>query len=234
MEILSMLVTRRKTTTLQNIGSRVQGRPRLTWTPRGSIRVVDETHLFNRKVYDSSQRPLQVHAVDSIQLLIDYNQCGQGKGPPHLHRCHRDYTENGNWETRLELKVPTEGHLRSQGPRAYPSHASELHQIDWGHRSAPHNGMVIDHDWQYKPFHDRSSYFTKAEFEIRWGSILSYKPQATKWDLGRVKTVRGSAKDFESGARKSSSSVQRSLDFVTEEAELLFTKTVVKDHDEKR
>ncbi|KAJ7587131.1 hypothetical protein C8J56DRAFT_1026641 [Mycena floridula] len=64
---------------------------------RTQIRVVDETHLFNRKAYDKLHRKLKK------------TSCGQGQGfgPPY-RLCQRKYADNGNWETRLTLKVPTE------------------------------------------------------------------------------------------------------------------------------
>ncbi|KAJ6537787.1 hypothetical protein B0H19DRAFT_1240499 [Mycena capillaripes] len=64
---------------------------------RTQIRVVDETHIFNRKLYNKEHSKLR-----SIS-------CGQTRyGWPILRLCDRTYTKNGNWETRLELKVTDE------------------------------------------------------------------------------------------------------------------------------
>ncbi|KAF7344378.1 hypothetical protein MSAN_01918800 [Mycena sanguinolenta] len=62
---------------------------------RTQIRVVDETHIFNRKLYNKEHNKLRA------------TSCGQGKDKqPELNLCHRTYKANGNWETRLQLQVP--------------------------------------------------------------------------------------------------------------------------------
>ncbi|KAJ7255839.1 hypothetical protein B0H12DRAFT_1113039 [Mycena haematopus] len=62
---------------------------------RTQIRVVDETHIFSRKLYDREHNKLRSTA------------CGQGRDKkPDLNSCRRTYEANGNWETRLQLQVP--------------------------------------------------------------------------------------------------------------------------------
>ncbi|KAJ7910040.1 hypothetical protein B0H13DRAFT_617333, partial [Mycena leptocephala] len=72
---------------------------------RTQIRVVDETHIFNRKLYNREHNKLRS------------TSCGQGsyrwqnvtmRRVPDLTLCHRSYSTNGNWETRFELQVPDE------------------------------------------------------------------------------------------------------------------------------
>ncbi|KAF7360594.1 hypothetical protein MVEN_00790800 [Mycena venus] len=64
---------------------------------RTQIRVVDETHIFNRKLYNKEHNKLRS------------TSCGQGQNrSPDLTLCHRSYSTNGNWETRLELQVTDE------------------------------------------------------------------------------------------------------------------------------
>ncbi|KAJ7245094.1 hypothetical protein C8J57DRAFT_1524589 [Mycena rebaudengoi] len=64
---------------------------------RTQIRVVDETQIFNRKLYNREHYKLRS------------TSCGQERyGYSVLNLCDRTYTKNGNWETRLELKVPDE------------------------------------------------------------------------------------------------------------------------------
>ncbi|KAF7360598.1 hypothetical protein MVEN_00791200 [Mycena venus] len=64
---------------------------------RTQIRVVDETHIFNRKLYNKEHNKLRS------------TSCGQGQNrSPSLALCHRPYSTNGNWETRLELQVTDE------------------------------------------------------------------------------------------------------------------------------
>ncbi|KAF8205408.1 hypothetical protein K438DRAFT_1932226 [Mycena galopus ATCC 62051] len=64
---------------------------------RTQIRVVDETHVFNRKLYNKEHNKLRS------------TSCGQGRDKKaNLTLCHRTYQANGNWETRLELQVPDE------------------------------------------------------------------------------------------------------------------------------
>ncbi|KAJ6495455.1 hypothetical protein C8R45DRAFT_1095087 [Mycena sanguinolenta] len=61
---------------------------------RTQIRVVDETHIFNRKLYNREHNKLRS------------TSCGQGKDKqPELSLCRRTYKMNGNWETRLQLQV---------------------------------------------------------------------------------------------------------------------------------
>ncbi|KAJ7302358.1 hypothetical protein DFH08DRAFT_74267 [Mycena albidolilacea] len=72
---------------------------------RTHIRVVDETHIFNRKAYNRKHKKLK--AVS----------CGQGhNSKPDHSLCSRTYLENGNFETRLELQIPDEqtGDLRTE------------------------------------------------------------------------------------------------------------------------
>ncbi|KAJ7471940.1 hypothetical protein FB451DRAFT_1251471 [Mycena latifolia] len=72
---------------------------------RTQIRIVDEVHIFNRKAYNKEHNKLK-----SVS-------CGQGMNAnPDHHLCHRTYLENGNWETRLELRVPDKatGELRTE------------------------------------------------------------------------------------------------------------------------
>ncbi|KAK7039640.1 hypothetical protein R3P38DRAFT_3181414 [Favolaschia claudopus] len=66
---------------------------------RTHIRAVDETHLFNRKLYNKEHNKLRA------------SSCGQASSPdksvtPELKLCKRQYQYNGHWETRFELRVP--------------------------------------------------------------------------------------------------------------------------------
>ncbi|KAJ7119609.1 hypothetical protein C8R44DRAFT_788507 [Mycena epipterygia] len=82
---------------------------------RTQIRVVDETHIFNRKAYNKEHNKLRT------------TSCGQGlNAMPDNNLCHRLYYSNGNWETRLELRIPDEvtGELRTEWAYApYIGHA---------------------------------------------------------------------------------------------------------------
>ncbi|KAJ7619364.1 hypothetical protein FB45DRAFT_1007031 [Roridomyces roridus] len=76
---------------------------------RTQIRVVDETHIFNRKLYNQEHK----------KLLSTSSLCGQG---PYgldgggLGWCtEKTYIKRGHWETRLELKTTNE----SQSEWAY-------------------------------------------------------------------------------------------------------------------
>ncbi|KAJ7315037.1 hypothetical protein DFH08DRAFT_425650 [Mycena albidolilacea] len=61
---------------------------------RTQIRAVDETHIFNRKLYNKEHNKLRS------------TSCGQGRDKtPDLNLCHRDYRTNGHWETRFQLQV---------------------------------------------------------------------------------------------------------------------------------
>ncbi|KAJ7119545.1 hypothetical protein C8R44DRAFT_921775 [Mycena epipterygia] len=83
---------------------------------RTQLRVVDETHIFNRKAYNKEHDKLRA------------TSCGQGL--PHIlpnrNLCWRSYLANGHWETRLELKIPDEtGELRTEWAYApYIGHAA--------------------------------------------------------------------------------------------------------------
>ncbi|KAF7323891.1 hypothetical protein MKEN_00610500 [Mycena kentingensis (nom. inval.)] len=62
---------------------------------RTQIRIVDETHIFNRKAYNKEHNRLKA------------NSCGQNRATkPDYLLCDRFYMRNGNWETRLELSAP--------------------------------------------------------------------------------------------------------------------------------
>ncbi|KAJ7485154.1 hypothetical protein B0H11DRAFT_2018308 [Mycena galericulata] len=64
---------------------------------RTQLRVVDETHIFNRKAYNKEHNRLRSAS------------CGQDMAAtPDYNLCHRSYHTNGHWETRLELEIPDE------------------------------------------------------------------------------------------------------------------------------
>ncbi|KAJ7119542.1 hypothetical protein C8R44DRAFT_177044 [Mycena epipterygia] len=73
---------------------------------RTQIRVIDETHIFNRKAYNKEHDKLRT------------TSCGQGlpHTVPDHNLCRRSYLTNGHWETRLELQIPDEntGELRTE------------------------------------------------------------------------------------------------------------------------
>ncbi|KAF7290584.1 hypothetical protein MIND_01298500 [Mycena indigotica] len=72
---------------------------------RTQIRIVDETHIFNRKAFNKEHNRLKASA------------CGQNKGAsPDYFLCDRAYLFNGNWETRLELKTPSNQTEWAYGP----------------------------------------------------------------------------------------------------------------------
>ncbi|KAJ7619341.1 hypothetical protein FB45DRAFT_1095422 [Roridomyces roridus] len=112
---------------------------------RTQIRVVDETHIFNRKLYNQEHKKLR--STSSL--------CGQGPyGLPDLEWCARTYAKHGNWETRFELKktnesqsewayAPYVGHAASAagpkkfdtslGSRPNPCNQRKLHRIEEYH-----------------------------------------------------------------------------------------------------
>ncbi|KAJ7641491.1 hypothetical protein FB45DRAFT_1022237 [Roridomyces roridus] len=64
---------------------------------RTQIRAVDETHIFNRKAFNKEHNRLKS------------SSCGQDMAAtPDPNLCHKLYMRNGNWETRLELRIPDE------------------------------------------------------------------------------------------------------------------------------
>ncbi|KAF7328888.1 hypothetical protein MVEN_02518500 [Mycena venus] len=72
---------------------------------RTQIRMVDETHIFNRKAFNREHNKLKAMS------------CGQEMNSiPDYNLCHRLYIQNGNWETRLELQTPDDdtGALRTE------------------------------------------------------------------------------------------------------------------------
>ncbi|KAJ7632960.1 hypothetical protein FB45DRAFT_519412 [Roridomyces roridus] len=71
---------------------------------RTQLRVVRETRLFDAKAYNAVRDEIKRHS------------CGQGIPgiKPHLRMCRRTYKSNGNFETRLELEVPTESGFETQ------------------------------------------------------------------------------------------------------------------------
>ncbi|KAJ7331519.1 hypothetical protein DFH08DRAFT_940114 [Mycena albidolilacea] len=86
---------------------------------RTQIRVVDETHIFSRKLYNREHNKLRS------------TSCGQGSyrwqnvtmtRVPDLTLCHTSYSTNGNWETRLELQVPDESTGEPLTEWAYAPH----------------------------------------------------------------------------------------------------------------
>ncbi|KAF7344401.1 hypothetical protein MSAN_01921300 [Mycena sanguinolenta] len=60
---------------------------------RTQIQVVDETHIFNRELYDAAHFDLRFHGLVSCE--------GMDKD---MTLCSRTYPTHGNWETRLELQ----------------------------------------------------------------------------------------------------------------------------------
>ncbi|KAJ7280273.1 hypothetical protein C8J57DRAFT_1712255 [Mycena rebaudengoi] len=75
---------------------------------RTQIQVVDETHVFNRELYNKEHNKLR------------FTSCGQGKyNVTILELCNRDYFTNGNWETRLELQTTDQNTGESQTEWAY-------------------------------------------------------------------------------------------------------------------
>ncbi|KAJ7792321.1 hypothetical protein B0H14DRAFT_2931666 [Mycena olivaceomarginata] len=80
---------------------------------RTQIRAVDETRVFNRKLYNKEHNKLRS------------TSCGQGRDKtPDLNLCHRDYITNGHWETRLELQVQDEDTGESVTEWAYAPYLS--------------------------------------------------------------------------------------------------------------
>ncbi|KAJ7112451.1 hypothetical protein C8R43DRAFT_1138932 [Mycena crocata] len=71
---------------------------------RTQLRIVRETSLFDAKTYKTERRKIKMHS------------CGQGIPgfKPSLRRCRRTYKSNGNFETLLELEIPTESGAETQ------------------------------------------------------------------------------------------------------------------------
>ncbi|KAJ7685531.1 hypothetical protein DFH06DRAFT_1313824 [Mycena polygramma] len=71
---------------------------------RTQLRIVRETSLFNASAYNAVRNEIEVHS------------CGQGIPgiKPNLKMCRRTYKSNGNFETLLELEVPTESGVETQ------------------------------------------------------------------------------------------------------------------------
>ncbi|KAJ7910143.1 hypothetical protein B0H13DRAFT_2013124 [Mycena leptocephala] len=75
---------------------------------RTQIQVVDETHVFNRELYNKEHNRLRSTSCGQR----DYNMT-------ILALCNRSYFANGNWETRLELQTKDENTGESQTEWAY-------------------------------------------------------------------------------------------------------------------
>ncbi|KAF8205802.1 hypothetical protein K438DRAFT_523452 [Mycena galopus ATCC 62051] len=71
---------------------------------RTQLRIVRETNLFNATAYNAVRNEIKIHS------------CGQGIPgiKPNLKMCRRTYKSNGNFETLLELEVPTESGVETQ------------------------------------------------------------------------------------------------------------------------
>ncbi|KAJ6531299.1 hypothetical protein B0H19DRAFT_1273505 [Mycena capillaripes] len=71
---------------------------------RTQLRIVRETSLFNATAYNAVRNEIKRHS------------CGQGIPgiKPNLKMCRRTYKSNGNFETLLELEVPTESGVETQ------------------------------------------------------------------------------------------------------------------------
>ncbi|KAJ6495433.1 hypothetical protein C8R45DRAFT_1095066 [Mycena sanguinolenta] len=65
---------------------------------RTLIQAVNETHIFNRQLYDAEHFNLRYHAL--------FHCVGMDQ-QPNMTSCGRTYHTNGNWETRLELLSDT-------------------------------------------------------------------------------------------------------------------------------
>ena len=66
---------------------------------RTQLRIVDETTLFNRTVYNKAHRELKSRACT----------LGLPNVKPRRRFCAREYKTNGHWETRLQLETPVPG-----------------------------------------------------------------------------------------------------------------------------
>ncbi|KAJ6490488.1 hypothetical protein DFH09DRAFT_374094 [Mycena vulgaris] len=80
----------------------VEGHPYVV--TRTQLRIIRETRLFNASAYNAVRDEIKLHS------------CGQGIPGirPNLRMCRRTYKSNGNFETRLELEVPTETGVETQ------------------------------------------------------------------------------------------------------------------------
>ncbi|KAF7293243.1 hypothetical protein HMN09_01202500 [Mycena chlorophos] len=78
---------------------------------RTQIRIVDETHILNRKAFNKEHNRLKSQS------------CGQNMGTePDYPLCRRAYLMNGNWENRMELRMPGNKTEWAYGP--YLSHGT--------------------------------------------------------------------------------------------------------------
>ncbi|KAF7338002.1 hypothetical protein MVEN_02024100 [Mycena venus] len=86
----------------QNEDTVVKGHPYVV--TRTQLRIVRETSLFNATAYNVIRNEIKVHS------------CGQGIPgiKPNLKMCRRTYKSNGNFETLLELEIPTESGVEKQ------------------------------------------------------------------------------------------------------------------------
>ncbi|KAJ7074566.1 hypothetical protein C8F01DRAFT_29818 [Mycena amicta] len=115
---------------------------------RTQIRIVDETHIFNRKAFNKEHNKLKAKS------------CGQNMGTVSDYSlCHRAYMMNGNWETRLEMQMPNNrtewayapylGYADfSSGPKdIIPLPVTRVDCAD-GTKTAAHDPAFMDIHWQ--------------------------------------------------------------------------------------
>ncbi|KAJ7619340.1 hypothetical protein FB45DRAFT_1095418 [Roridomyces roridus] len=118
---------------------------------RTQIRVVDETHLFDRKLYNQEHRNLRSTS----------SRCGEGayRGTEDLEQCARTYVSHGNWETRLALQVadgePEYAYAPYMGYAAAAAGPKDLVQIpvsreicDYDHMASKKDPGFMDVNWQ--------------------------------------------------------------------------------------
>jgi hypothetical protein len=100
------------------------------------LRIVDETHLFNRQAYNKAHKKLKATNVRSLSLSSSCEspsskyslQCGWNTQfiSPNKRLCARSYRNNGHWETRLQLEIPTGNETETELQWAYPPYLSTL------------------------------------------------------------------------------------------------------------
>ncbi|KAJ7619338.1 hypothetical protein FB45DRAFT_1033201 [Roridomyces roridus] len=115
---------------------------------RTQIRVVDETHLFNRKIIQQGTRQAALYFRSS-------SICGQDRpgGWAALDLCKRGYQKNGHWETRLKISIPEQNrtewafapymahHTAAAGPKDYPLPVTRENCYQHQHRRHGHSPL---------------------------------------------------------------------------------------------